>query len=350
MEVLYWLPTLGDSRYFGADKRNNNTNLEYLEQVAKTVDSLGYDGMYLGTGSYCDDPWVTASSLIHSTQKSKFLIALRPSVISPFTAARMAATFHRISESRIALNIVSGASPEELAKDGVFLSHDQRYEYTGEFLEVFKALLGGKKVNFQGQYIRAEEAQLLFPPQPSHPEIFCVGASDVGQSVAAKYGDIYLTFGEPYNETKELFKSVRKKAQKYNRNVRFALGLYIIVREKEEDAWEAANELIKHIRIEDIKQFNQILSTKFDSQGRNRQTKIMEENASLMIDDHLWAGTSLVNIGPFAVVGNPDSVMESLHRYVEMGTEIFAIVGIPHLEESYRIAELVLPKLRKKFG
>ncbi|SHF43362.1 alkanesulfonate monooxygenase [Seinonella peptonophila] len=348
MEIIYWLPTLGDQQYFGADKKKLCTDHSYLKQVAQTIDSLGYDGMYLGTGSYCEDPWIMAASLIDATKQANFLIALRPSIISPTAAARMATTFDRVSNGRIALNIVSGAAPAELASDGVFMAHDQRHEYTDEFLTVYRQLMVGETVSYHGKYLNTDSSRLLFEPkQKPYPPIYCVGSSEIGQSVAAKHADVYLMFGEPLKETAEIFASVRKKAQAYNRSIRFAIGLYIIVREQEEEAWQAANEMIQHIKQDEIDQFHHLLRTRFDSQGRERQTRIIEANASLKIDEHLWAGTSLVNIGPFAVVGNPDSVVKCIQDYMSLGADIFAIAGIPHLEEAYRISDLILPRLRK---
>ena len=44
----------------------------------------------------------------------------------------MASTVDRISNGRLLINVVAGGDPVELAGDGVFLSHDERYEITNE--------------------------------------------------------------------------------------------------------------------------------------------------------------------------------------------------------------------------
>ena len=54
----------------------------------------------------------------------RFLVAVRPGLISPTLAARMAATFDRLSNGRILINVVTGGDPVELAGDGVFEEHN----------------------------------------------------------------------------------------------------------------------------------------------------------------------------------------------------------------------------------
>jgi alkanesulfonate monooxygenase len=60
----------------------------------------------------------------------------------------------------------------------------------------------------------------------------------------------------------------------------------------------------------------------------------------------LWAGIGLVRGGAgTALVGDPDTVAARLKEYQALGIENFILSGYPHLEESYRVAELLFPKL-----
>ena len=49
-----------------------------------------------------------------------------------------------------------------------------------------------------------------------------------------------------------------------------------------------------------------------------------------------------------ALVGNPDEVAERMKEYMALGIDRFILSGYPHLEECYRFAELVFPKLPLK--
>lgn len=236
MEVFWYLPTQGDERYLGAPFGQREPTFSYLRQIAQAVDQLGYGGMLLGTGTK-QEGWIVASSLIAATERLKFLIAIRPSIMSPTLAVRMAATFDQISNGRLLLNIVAGGSSQQLRGDGIFLDHDERYEATDEFLSIYRALFAGEKLNFQGKHLRVEGANLEFPPvQKPYPPLYFGGSSPAALEVAAKHVDVYLTWGEPLEQTAEKIAEVRRLAAQHGRTVRFGIRLHSIVRETEAEA------------------------------------------------------------------------------------------------------------------
>ena len=141
MNVFWFIPTHGDSRYLGTTQGARAADYDYFRQIAVAADTLGYEGVLLPTGRSCEDAWVVASSLIPATKRLKFLVAIRPGLTSPALSARMASTFDRLSGGRLLINVVTGGDPVELAGDGVFNDHDTRYEVTDEFLQIWRGLL-----------------------------------------------------------------------------------------------------------------------------------------------------------------------------------------------------------------
>ena len=66
----------------------------------------------------------------------------------------------------------------------------------------------------------------------------------------------------------------------------------------------------------------------------------------LEISPNLWAGVGLVRGGAgTALVGDPETVAARIKEYMALGIDTFILSGYPHLEESYRFAELVFPLL-----
>ena len=59
---------------------------------------------------------------------------------------------------------MTGSDPQELAGDGVFLDHTERYEASAEFTRVWRRLLEGETVTFEGKHIHVRDAKLYFPP------------------------------------------------------------------------------------------------------------------------------------------------------------------------------------------
>lgn len=93
LNMFWFLPTHGDGRYLGTEEGARPVDYGYLQQIAQTADRLGFTGVLIPTGRSCEDAWLVAASMIPVTQRLKFLVALRPSVVSPTVAARRAATW-----------------------------------------------------------------------------------------------------------------------------------------------------------------------------------------------------------------------------------------------------------------
>lgn len=347
MEILWFLPTHGDGRYLGTAIGGRAVNLDYLQQIAQAVDNLGYTGALLPTGRSCEDAWIAASSLISVTKRMKFLVAIRPGIASPGVAARMAATFDRMSNGRLLVNVVTGGDPVELAGDGLHLSHDDRYDLTDEFLTVWRGILTGETVDLDGRYLQIKGSKLLFPPvQTPYPPLWFGGSSAAAKRVAAKHIDVYLTWGEPPEQVAQKIKEVQQLAAEQGRTVSFGIRLHVIVRETESEAWEAANQLIKYVDEEAIATAQKAFA-RADSEGQQRMSQLHGgSREELEISPNLWAGVGLVRGGAgTALVGDPDTVVKRMLEYHELGIEKFIFSGYPHLEEAYRVAELLFPRL-----
>jgi alkanesulfonate monooxygenase len=139
---------------------------------------------------------------------------------------------------------------------------------------------------------------------------------------------------------------VRKLAESTGRKMRFGIRLHVIVRETNEEAWRAAEDLIRYIDRDVVERAQQGLS-KFDSEGQKRMASLVHGNLSnLEISPNLWAGIGLVRSGAgTALVGDPSTVAQRMLEYADLGIDTFILSGYPHLEEAYRVAELLFPLL-----
>ena len=347
MKLFWFIPTQGDGRYLGTTHLMRQTDHDYLKQIAQAVDQLGFEGVLLPTGNSCEDAWVVASTLVPVTKRLKFLVAVRPAVMSPTLSARMAATFDRFSNSRLLINVVTGGDPEEAKGDGIFLSHDERYEVTDEFLTVWRSAISGRTTTFKGKHIHVEGAKVVYPPlQQPHPPLYFGGSSAAAIELAARQVDVYLTWGEPPALVAEKIETVRRKAAEAGRTLRFGIRLHVIVRETSDEAWQAANELIKYVDEDTIARSQKALA-RLDSEGQRRMVALHGgDRANLEISPNLWAGVGLVRGGAgTALVGDPETVAKRMLEYADLGIETFILSGYPHLEESYRVGELLFPLL-----
>ncbi len=347
LNIFWFLPTHGDGHFLGSAERARAVDHAYLQQIAQAADRLGYGGVLLPTGRSCEDAWITAASLIPVTRKLRFLVALRPATISPTVAARQSATFDRLSGGRLLINVVAGGDASDLEADGIYLAHDERYEHADEFFDVWRRLLAGETVDYEGEHIKVKGARQLFPPvQKPHPPLYFGGSSNRAHDTAARHVDLYLTWGEPPEEAARKFADVKRRAEKEGREVRFGVRLHVIARETEAAAWQAADELISRLDEDTIAKAQAALA-RMDSEGQRRMRALHGgSREQLVIAPNLWAGVGLVRGGAgTALVGDGKVIAERLREYAAIGADTFVLSGYPHLEEAYRFAELVFPHL-----
>ncbi|HBP5368701.1 FMNH2-dependent alkanesulfonate monooxygenase [Pseudomonas aeruginosa] len=352
MNVFWFLPTHGDGYFLGTSQGARPVSLPYLKQVAQAADSLGYHGVLIPTGRSCEDSWVVASALAPLTERLRFLVAIRPGIVSPTVSARMAATLDRLSGGRLLINVVTGGDPDENRGDGIHLGHAERYEVTDEFLRVWRRVLQGEAVDFHGKHIHVENAKALYPPlQRPYPPLYFGGSSEAAHELAGEQVDVYLTWGEPLPAVAAKIADVRQRAARHGRTVKFGIRLHVIVRETAEEAWRAADRLIEHISDETIAAAQQSFA-RFDSEGQRRMAALHGGRRDrLEIQPNLWAGVGLVRGGAgTALVGDPRQVAERIGEYAELGIDSFIFSGYPHLEEAYRFAELVFPLLPEPYA
>ncbi len=74
---------------------------------------------------------------------------------------------------------------------------------------------------------------------------------------------------------------------------------------------------------------------------------------NLEISPNLWAGVGLVRGGAgTALVGDGPTVAARINEYAALGIDSFILSGYPHLEEAYKVGELLFPhrmSLSRKF-
>ncbi len=350
IHVHWFLPTTGDSREivgFGPTVARRSPDIDYLAQVARAADQLGFEAVLTPTGTWCEDAWLTTAALSRDTTRLKFLVAFRPGLVSPTLAAQQASTFQRISDGRLLLNIVTGGDADEQRRFGDWLDHDRRYDRTAEFITVLRGAWSDKPFDFTGEHYEIAGATTVRPPSPT-PEIFFGGASPAAERVAAQHADVYLTWGETPTQVAERIGRMRALAAEAGRELRFGIRLHVISRDRSADAWDVTDRMLDAMSDEVIalaqSQFNLA-----ESVGQQRMAALHGGTRdNLVIAPNLWAGYGLVRSGAgTALVGSHDEVAERIAEYHALGIDHFILSGQPHLEEAYWFAEGVFPLLAR---
>ncbi len=359
--VHWFLPTNGDSRTdlslgnavgaqgsrVVAGGAERAPDIGYLGQIARSAEQLGFAGALTPTSSWCEDAWIITAGLTQLTQTFRYLVAFRPGLMAPTLAAQMAATYQRISGGRLLLNVVTGGDDAEQQRFGDHLGKRERYERAGEFLHIVRELWRGEPVTFAGRYYDIRAGQII--PAPSWPQIYLGGSSDPALEVAARYADVYLTWGEPPADVAGKLDAVRIRAKAAGRELRSGIRLHVIARDTAELAWAQAQRLLDGLDPAAIERA-QAIQRASGSEGQRRMSALHGGRTdALEVSPNLWAGVGLVRGGAgTALVGSYEEVADRIAEYHELGLDEFILSGYPHLEEAYQVGEGVLPVLRAR--
>jgi alkanesulfonate monooxygenase len=339
--------------------------------VAQAADRLGYDAVLTPTGTWCEDARLTTAALAQRTERLRFLVAVRPGLVSPTLAAQMAATLQRFSGGRLLLNVVTGGDEIEMRRFGDWLDHDERYDRTAEFLEVLRGVWsvgadgvgtdgvgtdgGPDSFDHTGRHYRIASARSIAPPDPT-PEIWFGGSSEAALPVAARHADVYLTWGEPPEQAGRKIARVRELAAERGRTLRFGVRLHVVTRDRSADAWDVAQRWLDELGPEQVADAQRVL-TASGSVGQRRMAALHDggrlaasgDARELEIHPGLWAGVGLVRGGAgTALVGSHQEVADLVAEYHDAGFDEFVLSGYPHLEEAYWFAEGVRPLLDQR--
>ncbi|WP_461168421.1 LLM class flavin-dependent oxidoreductase [Tsukamurella serpentis] len=329
-------------------------DLHYLKQLALAAEANRFESVLIPTGLWCEDAWLTAALLTESTQSLKFLVALRPGLVSPLLSAQMASTLQWQSGGRVLLNVVTGGESSEQRAYGDDLTKDQRYARCGEFLDITRKLwTSTEPVTVRGRYVGAEEAVLARRPDPA-PPIFFGGSSPAAGDVAAEHADTYLTWGEPPAQVAKKIEWIRSLAAARGRELSYGIRLHVISRDTSEQAWAEANRLLGNLDPAAVRSAQENLA-RSESEGQRLMRELhgggnaFDEAAdarSLQVYPGLWTGVGLVRGGAgTALVGSHDEVADLIAEYAALGLDHFILSGYPHLEEAYHFGEGVRPRL-----
>ena len=347
--ILWFLPTHGDGRYLGTTIGGREVNFNYLRQIAQAADQLGYFGVLLPTGRSCEDSWVVASALAPLTERLRYLVAVRPGLQSPSVAARMTATLDRISNGRLLINVVTGGDPVENKGDGIFLSHDERYEVTREFLDVYSDAARRQDRQRRGQA----------HPHRGRPAAVSAGAVAAAAALFRRLvGCRHRRRGRYRRQISDLGRAAGAGGREgrracgpsrpaRGRKLSFGIRLHVIVRETNAEAWKAADELIQHVTDETIAIGAEDLCA--DGLGRPAAHGAAAWRAPRQARDQpqsLGRRRSRARRRGYGAGRRSRRRSRRGSRNIRtLGIDTFILSGYPHLEEAYRFAELVFPLL-----
>jgi alkanesulfonate monooxygenase len=286
--VNWFLPTGGDTRWPGVGalsaRGDRPATLDYLTQVARSAEQLGFAGVLAPANEWSEDAWLSTAMLAGATDRLGFLVPLQAGLISPVLAACMAATFQRYSGGRLRLLLTPS-------------------DDTDEYVRVLVSNAALSRV----------------------PPIYLGGPAEV----AARHADVHVLDAAPPPAVATHIARVRDLT---DRPVRYAIRLHALTRDTSGQAWAEARRLLAALDPS-------IHNGHLHGGGASK----LEVYPNLWAGVALVPGDATL-----ALVGNHAEVADRIEEYHSAGVDEFLLSGHPHLEEAYWFAEGVLPLLRRR--
>ena len=349
LEFGWFLPTRGDTDDYG-DPLKIAAGSEMFERVTKAAEDAGFEYMLVPVGHQCWDAWMTASLMIGRTKSIKMLVAAKPKYINPVLLAKMISTCDQLSGGRISINLIAGQSEAENVAEGINLPKDQRYEVMDEEVMILKKLWAsdGKPIDFDGKHYTLKGAELAAPIyQKPHPKFYLGGGSGQAAEISAKHSDVHLFWGDTTERITANMTELKALAARHGRadKLGFGMRLQIVCREKEADAWEAAEGLVRNV-TEDRERY---IREHYAASVANQRVQELRRTKGDLIAPNLWSGLARARPGAgICIVGNPQQCADVLQQYINIGCQSFCLSGYLHDAEAWRFKTMVRPILAER--
>lgn len=346
LEFGWYLPSSGDTTCYGEGPAVVPPGTPMFDRVVRAAEAAGFEYLLVPVAGPCWEAWVTTAFLAGRSSSIRMLVAARPGYVNPVMLAKMVTTFDRLTEGRIAVNLIAGQSEAENAADGIPYAKEDRYALMAEETAILKALWTAEgPLDWNGRFHTLRGARVLpRPHQNPHPRFYLGGGSAQAWAISAAHADVHLFWGDRPETIAGQIEDIRALARDAGREdaLGFGMRLQIICRETEAEAWAAAAELVRGV---DERRHAAVQANVANSVANQRVQALLAETGGL-IAPNLWAGLAKARQGAgIAVVGDPGQCAAVLQRFIDIGCHSFCLSGYLHDEEATRFARWVRPIL-----
>lgn len=347
LKFAYWVPNVSGGLVVSTLPQKTDWSFEANKRYAQIAENVGFEFALLQTrffasygAEYQLEAMTLAAALAGVTDKIRLIPAVLPGFWHPGVYAKMIATLDHISNGRAAVNVVSGWFKDEFIGYGEpWLEHDERYRRSEEFIRVLKAMWTEEYTTFKGDFYRINNAPLKPKPvQKEAPPIFQGGNSQAARKMAARVSDWYFMNGNTFEGLQEQINDVRALAAKENREVKFAVNGFAIVRRTKEEAIQVLRDIISHADRKAVAGFQKAVK----QAGQSSQEK-----------QGMWAESTFEDLVQYndgfktGLIGTPEQVAEQIIKLKKIGIDL-VLTGFLHYEEDLKaFGETVIPLVRE---
>ncbi len=283
------------------------------------------------------EPYTWAAGMAALTSRITVFSTSHCLTVSPVMAAKQIATIDAIAAGRVGLNVVAGWFEKELRMfDVAALGHDERYEYSEEWLDVVLQLWGNdSEFDHRGRWLTVEGGyQQPKPLQKPHPPIMNAAFSPRGHQLAARYADIsFVSAFDPASAHNKVTE-IRALATQYGRSQQVWLAAGIICAATEQQAANLVQQYSETdadpVAVENA--INWTMGGAHIADGQRQQ--LARSVASTM------AG--------YPLIGTPEHIAEQIGELAAAGIDGLALTWMNYEEGLNQFIAEILPLLQRE--
>ncbi|MEZ2223312.1 LLM class flavin-dependent oxidoreductase [Rhizobium sp. RCC_161_2] len=324
----------------------------FLVRYARSLDDYGFNYTLVPYDSSSFDPFTIGATIAAHTKNIKIIIALRPNTLYPTVAAKALATLDQLSEGRVVVHFIAGGSDVEQAREGDFLTKEQRYERLEEYIRILRrAWESPEPFDFDGRYYQFKQFSNQVRPVSGKIPVSVGGSSDEAYRIGGALADIFGLWGEPLAETKEQIDRINAEAKRAGRTDRPRIWVTFrpIVAETDELAWAKAHRVLESLQENRAKGLGKAPASAPPPQNVGSQRLLDIAARGEVHDRALWYPTVTATNArgaSTALVGSPQTIADSILDYIDLGADLISIRGYDNLNDAIDYGRYILPLVR----
>jgi alkanesulfonate monooxygenase len=327
----------------------------FFRRYVNALEDAEFDYTLVPYASTFHDPFGIAHQIVAASERVAPIIALRPNTVYPTVAAKALATLDQFGGGRALVHFISGGSDAEQAREGDYLTKDQRYARTAEYIDILRKVWSSTEpFSHEGEYYRFEDFVSAIRPTNGTIPVSVGGSSTEAYRVGGSRGDIFGLWGEPLADTREQIDAVNAQAAAAGRTDRPRIWVTFrpIIAPTEELAWEKAHRVLGVLEANGAHAFG-ALSNNGNPQNVGSQRLLDIASRQDVHDRALWTPTASATGAAgasTALVGTPETVAAAILDYVDLGAELISIRGYDNLDDLIDYGRHLLPLVRQELA
>ncbi|KAF9878816.1 hypothetical protein CkaCkLH20_03716 [Colletotrichum karsti] len=327
---------------------------EFLVRYARSLDDYNFNYTLVPYGSDSFDPFTIGATIAAVTKNVSVIIALRPNTLYPTVAAKALATLDQLSKGRVVVHFIAGGSDAEQAKEGDFLSKDERYGRLEDYIKILRrAWESDTPFDWESKYYTFKNFSNKVRPTKGTIPVSVGGSSDEAYRIGGSLADIFGLWGEPLKETKQQIDRIYGEAEKAGRKDRPRIWVTFrpIVAETDDLAWAKAHRTLDalkgNIAAGQGKNGQDASAGQPQNVGSQRLLDIAKRGE--VQDRALWYPTVTATNArgaSTALVGSYQTAVDSILDYVDLGADLISIRGYDNFNDSVDYGRYILPGVR----